>query len=90
MRVLVPSALFLGFALPSSALAQGDILEGLWEISMRMEVGGQPASATPLVVRHCINEQTAQELMSQLTGGGGAGGANFRTFSRRAPGHAGT
>jgi hypothetical protein len=67
-----------------SALAQDNIREGLWEISVRMEVGGQPASAAPLVVRQCITRQSAQELMSQLTGGGGCQASDFQQDGNRA------
>lgn len=66
--------LLLCFALlaPGVAAAQGQMNEGLWEITLRMEVAGQPATAAPMVVRQCITQQTAQELVAQLTGAGEA------------------
>ncbi len=54
------------------ALAQTDVREGLWEVTVQVDMGGQPATAQPLVMRQCINQQTAQDLMAKLTGGGGA------------------
>ena len=62
------------------AAAQDDVREGLWEISIQGQVGGQPISATPLVVRQCIDKQTAQDLMGKLAGA--AGGCQISDFSR--------
>ena len=62
------------------AAAQDSIREGLWEISIQGQVGGQPMSSTPLVVRQCITQQSAQDLMAQLAGG--AGGCQVSNFSR--------
>jgi hypothetical protein len=56
---------------PAIVQAETDLREGLWEVSVRMEVGGQPASAEPLVARQCITQQTAQDLISQLAGTAG-------------------
>src|SRR5512134_2170330 len=53
------------------AAAQDPVREGLWEISIQGQVGGQPMSSTPLVVRQCIDQQSAQDLMAQLAGGAG-------------------
>jgi hypothetical protein len=66
------------------ALAQDNVREGLWEISVRMEVGGQSTSAAPMVVHQCITRQSAQELMSQLTGGGGCQTSGFQQNGNRA------
>ena len=85
MRRLSPVLCFSSALLcAGSALAQDNVREGLWEISARMEVGGQPASAAPMVVRQCITRQSAQELMSQLTGGGGCQTSNFQRDGNRA------
>ena len=59
--------------------AGADIREGLWEISVEANVAGQPLSATPMVVRQCVSNQSIQELMSQM---GGAGGCNISDFRR--------
>jgi hypothetical protein len=67
---LLPS-LLAAILLPLSAMGQDPVKEGLWEVSIQGEIAGQPISATPLVVRQCINNQTAQDLMAQLTGGAG-------------------
>jgi len=54
---------------PVAAIASDtDIREGLWEVSVQAEVGGQPLSATPMVVRQCVSNQSIQDLMAQ-TGG---------------------
>ena len=61
------------------AVAQEPVREGLWEISVQGEMGGQPLSSTPLVVRQCVNEQSAQDMMAQLTGApGGCQISNLR------------
>jgi hypothetical protein len=54
----------------SAALAQApdEVKEGLWEISLQGEIGGQPLTATPMVVRQCITQTTARDLMNQLNG----------------------
>src|SRR5512134_710132 len=62
------------------AAAQDPVREGLWEISIQGQVGGQPISSTPLVVRQCIDQQSAQDLMAKLAGG--AGGCQISDFSR--------
>jgi hypothetical protein len=61
----------LAAMVPLGAMAQDPVKEGLWEVSIQGEIGGQPISTTPLVVRQCINNQTAQQLMAQLSGGAG-------------------
>jgi hypothetical protein len=55
----------------ATASAQDPVREGLWEVSIQGQVGGQPISSTPLVMRQCINQQTAQDLMAKLSGGTG-------------------
>jgi hypothetical protein len=55
----------------TSAAAQDPVREGLWEISIQGQVGGQAISSTPLVVRQCIDQQTAQDLMGKLAGAAG-------------------
>jgi hypothetical protein len=55
----------------TTAAAQDPVREGLWEISIQGQVGGQPISTTPLVVRQCIDQQSAQDLMAKLSGGTG-------------------
>ena len=66
-----PLLLCAALLAPQCANAQEQLREGLWEITVRMEIGGQPASAAPLVVRQCLNQQSAQDLMTQLTGAAG-------------------
>jgi len=62
------------------AAAQDAIREGLWEISIQGLVGGQPMSSTPMVVRQCITQQSAQDLMAQLSGG--TGGCQISNLTR--------
>jgi hypothetical protein len=66
------------------AWAQTDLQEGLWEISVTMTIGGQPASAQPLVMRQCIAQQSAQEVMSQLAGAGTCETADLQQEGNRA------
>jgi len=70
MRTL---ALLFILAFPSVAFAVGAVKEGLWEISLQGEMGGQSLSSTPLVVRQCLNSRSVQDLMAQLNGVGGGG-----------------
>jgi hypothetical protein len=70
---------------PQWARGQDQLREGLWEITVRMEIAGQPASAEPLVVRQCINQQSAQDLVAQLTGApGGCQVSDLRQEGNRA------
>lgn len=64
----------------AAASAQDVVREGLWEISIQGQVGGQPISSTPLVVRQCIDQATAQDLMGKLAGA--AGGCQISDFNR--------
>jgi len=61
------------------ALAAPDIREGLWEVSVQASVGGQPITATPMVVRQCITNQSVQDLMAQV---GGAGACRISDFQQ--------
>jgi len=74
MRLLLPVATLISI----SALA-ADIQEGLYEISVRAEVGGMPVSEAPMVVRQCVSQQSVQQLMSQM---GGAGACNVSDFTQ--------
>jgi len=65
-----PLLLCTALLMPLSATADA-LQEGLWEVTVRMEIAGQPATAEPLVVRQCINQQSAQDLVAKLTGAGG-------------------
>jgi hypothetical protein len=58
-----------------------DIREGMWEVSVLAEVGGQPLPLPP-VVRHCITTQSVQDLMAQM---GGAGATRYPTSADRKP-----
>ena len=64
-------------AMPN-AWAAGDLQEGLWEISVTMNIAGQAASAQPLVMRQCISQQSAQEVMAKLTGAGSCSTSDLR------------
>ena len=82
MRTL---ALLATVALPSSGFALDRVKEGLWEINLQAEVGGQAMSSTPLVVRQCLTNQAVQDLMTQLNGvAGGCQVSDFREESSRA------
>lgn len=69
----------LSLTLPSAeALAQSPdpaqsepVKQGMWEIRVRAEVGGQPLSDAPLVVNQCLTQTTARDLMNQLNGTAG-------------------
>lgn len=67
MRTCLPLLLSL---LCSAALAQApdEVKQGLWEISLQGEIAGQALTAAPMVVRQCITQTTARELMNQLNG----------------------
>ena len=73
MRTSCSIILFtLTLTVAAASFAQGDMREGLWEITVQADLAGQPMSEQPLVVRQCITRQSAQELMSQLSGSTGS------------------
>ncbi len=72
------------FALSPHAIAGPDIREGLWEVSVQAEVGGQPMTAAPMVVRQCINNQSVQDLMAQMGGAGACQISDFQQTGNRA------
>ena len=79
MRPYLLAALLLFFVPLPAVGADTDIREGLWEVSVHAEVGGQPLSATPMVVRQCVSNQSIQDLMAQA---GGAGACQISDFQR--------
>ena len=56
---------------PAFAQSETTLQEGLWEVTVKMDVGGQLATEAPLVTRQCITQQTAQDLINQLAGAAG-------------------
>lgn len=68
LSILFP--LLLCAVLPVPATAAPDIREGLWEVSVQADLGGQPMTDTPMVVRQCISQQSVQELMAKMGGAG--------------------
>jgi hypothetical protein len=79
MRPYLLLVFSLSFASAAAIAADTDIREGLWEVSVQAEVGGQPLSATPMVVRQCVSNQSVQDLMGQM---GGAGACQISDFQR--------
>lgn len=71
----VAAAVFMS----APVFAAPDIREGLWEVSVQASVGGQPITATPMVVRQCISNQSVQDLMAQV---GGAGACRISDFQQ--------
>ncbi|HTS55419.1 MAG TPA: DUF3617 family protein [Burkholderiales bacterium] len=85
MRYAFPASLVvLGFALSSPALAGPDIREGLWEVSLEAEAGGQPMTTAPMVMRQCITNQSIQTLMAQMGGAGACQISDFQQSGNRA------
>lgn len=82
MRWLIVLAALVLLARTAAVLAAPDIHEGLWEVSVEAEVGGQPISDTPMVVHQCIGTQSVRDLMAQM---GGAGGCNISDFQQDGP-----
>jgi len=80
MKILSAAWLLLSvFALSAHAIAGPDVREGMWEVSVVAEVGGQPLTAAPMVVRQCISNQSVQDLMAQM---GGAGACQISDFQQ--------
>jgi hypothetical protein len=71
-------------ALAMAAAEAADIKEGLYEISVRAEIGGMPVSEAPMVVRQCMSQQSMQQLMSQMGGGGACNVSNFEQSGNQA------
>jgi len=55
---------------PAAAFPAPEIREGLWEISIQADMGGQAMTETPMVVRQCMSQQSVQELMAKMGGAG--------------------
>jgi hypothetical protein len=78
--------LLLSLTLPcAAALAQtaDTIKEGLWEIRVRSDIGGQSLTDAPMVVNQCITQTTARDLMNQLNGT--AGGCQVSNLTQNGP-----
>src|SRR5438128_1388271 len=71
-------------ALLSTVASAADIKEGLYEISVRAEIGGMPVSEAPMVARQCVTQQSTQELMSQIGGSGACKVSNFQQSGNQA------
>ena len=65
----------------ASTASAADVREGLYEISVRAELAGQPMTAAPMVLRQCVTQQNIQDLMSEM---GGAGGCKVSDFQQSA------
>ena len=76
--------LVLGLAVSPLAIAGPDIREGLWEVSIEAEMGGQPMTAAPMVVRQCVSNQSIQALMAQIGGVGACQISDFQQNGNRA------
>ena len=76
--------LLSAFALSAHAIAGPDIREGMWEVSVLAEVGGQPLTAAPMVVRQCISNQSVQDMMAQMGGAGACQISDFQQAGNRA------
>jgi hypothetical protein len=77
-RVIACIALLAGIA------SAAEIREGLWEISVRAEVGGQPITQQPMVARQCVSQQSLQDLMGQLGGSSACRVSDFQESGNRA------
>jgi hypothetical protein len=84
IRYLSALCVLAGFLSAVPVLGADPVKEGLWEISAQTSIGGQPATAAPMVMRQCITSQTAHDLMSQLTGGGACQISDFQQDGNRA------
>jgi hypothetical protein len=72
------------FALFATVACAADIREGLYEISVRAELAGQPMTQAPMVMRQCVSTQNVQDLMGQMGGGGGCKISDFQQSGNRA------
>lgn len=67
----LPALFVAAAALLCNHAFAADVKEGLYEITVQGEVAGMPLSESPLVVRQCITQQSVEDLMKQMGGGGG-------------------
>jgi len=81
-RVVI-SAVLCAAVLPTT-LSAAEMREGLWEVSIQAELGGQPVSSTPMVVRQCMDQQGVQDMLAKL---GGEGACTISDLDQR-DGHA--
>jgi Protein of unknown function (DUF3617) len=82
--ISLAGVLLSAFAFSLQAIAGPDIREGMWEVSVLAEVGGQPLTAAPMVVRQCISNQSVQDLMAQMGGAGSCQISDFQQTGNRA------
>ena len=71
-------------ALFATVASAADIREGLYEISVRAELAGQPMTQAPMVMRQCVTQQSVQDLMSQMGGAGACKVSNFQQSGNQA------
>ncbi len=64
--LIVPAAAM--FAVSSHA-AMPNMKEGLWEITVKMEVPGMPANVPPQAVKQCITQKDLQDPRKTMPGG---------------------
>ncbi|MEO8628186.1 MAG: DUF3617 family protein [Betaproteobacteria bacterium] len=83
MRLAIALAL-LSLSLDCTAAGADEVRQGMWEIAVSAEAGGQPLSKTPMVTRQCVTQQSVKDLMTQM---GGAGACQVSDFQQSA-GHA--
>jgi len=70
-------------ALCAQAAGTADIREGLWELSVEAQLDGQPMSSAPMVLRQCVHDQSVQDLMAQIGGGGACQISHFEQTEDR-------
>jgi hypothetical protein len=76
--------LFAATALLATAAFAAEVREGLYEISVRAEIGGQALSQAPMVVRQCVSQQSVQDLMGQMGGTGSCKVSDFQQSGNQA------
>lgn len=65
----------LAFWLSAAALAAGPHMkDGLWEITVKMEMPGMPAAMPPQTIRQCVTKRDLEDLRN-MTPRGSAGDA---------------
>jgi hypothetical protein len=70
MRLVFAPMLAAAFVSISAHAATPNMKEGLWEITMKMEMPGMPAGMKPQVVRQCITKKDFDDPRKTAPSGG--------------------
>lgn len=69
MRLVIAPLLAAAFYSMSTHAASPNMKEGLWEITMKMEMPGMPAGMPPQIMQQCITKKDMEDPRKTAPGG---------------------